>query len=55
VSGQLHAPAALAPRKEIPLYIFDRRLGGRREEENLPLPGTSPELSAVQPVASRNA
>jgi len=45
-SGQLHAPAALPPRKE-PQYPLDRRLGGRQsqsgrggeEKNSQPLPG----------------
>jgi hypothetical protein len=56
VSGQLHAPAALLPRKEPPVPL-DRRLGGpqsrsgRRGEEKIFELDSDP--SVVQPVASR--
>jgi hypothetical protein len=58
VSGQLHAPAALAQGK-IPWYPLVRRLGGpqsrsgcRGEEKNSqPLSGL--ELPIIQPVAQR--
>jgi hypothetical protein len=42
VSGQIHAPIALAPGKDSPLHPLDRRLGGPKsrgggcgEEKNL--------------------
>jgi hypothetical protein len=62
VSGQLHAPAALAPGKS-PRYPFYRRLGepqsrsGRYGEVNFfTLPGLELPLPlVVQPVASRYA
>jgi hypothetical protein len=58
VSGQLHAPAALPPGKEL-RYPLDRRLGGpqsrsgRRGEHSWPYRDLNPEPSVVQPVASR--
>jgi hypothetical protein len=60
MSGQLHAPVALPPEKEPPLYPLDRRLGGppnlsrRGEEEKIsPLPDPKSGLSTVQLVDSR--
>jgi len=58
VSGQLHSPAALSPRKE-PWYKLDRRLGGpqnrsgRDDEEKIPSPAreSNPRTPIVQPVA----
>jgi hypothetical protein len=58
VSGQIHTPAALPPRKE-PWYPLDRRLGGPQsrsgrggeEKNSQPLPGLEP--SIIQPVTQR--
>jgi hypothetical protein len=57
--GQLHAPAALPPRKEPPWCPLDRRLGGPQsrserggeEKNSQPLPGLEPPI--IQPVARR--
>jgi hypothetical protein len=58
MSGQLHAPAALSPRKEPPAPL-DRRLGGphnqsgrRGEKKILDLIGTRTPTPVAQPVAS---
>jgi hypothetical protein len=56
--GQLHAPAALPPGKEL-LVPLDRRLGGPQsrygrggeEKNSQPLPGIEPPI--IQPVAQR--
>jgi hypothetical protein len=58
VSGQLHSPASLTPRKE-PCYPLDRRLSGPQsrsgrggeEKNSQPLPGLEPPI--IQPVAQR--
>jgi hypothetical protein len=47
VSGQLHAPAALSPRKEqtVPVDQEDgASLGATEELKSLPLPGIEPRL-----------
>jgi hypothetical protein len=57
VSGQLHAPAALPPEKELPVPMY-RKLGGPQshsgrggEEKNSRPPGNRTPI--VQPVATR--
>jgi hypothetical protein len=58
VSGQLHAPTALPPRKR-PWYQLDRRLGGAQsrngrggeEKNSQPLLRLEPPI--IQPVAQR--
>jgi hypothetical protein len=54
MSGQLHAPAALARRKS-PRYPLDRRLGGpqSRSGRHGPYRDSNSDLSIVQPVGSR--
>jgi hypothetical protein len=59
VSGQLHGPAALPQRKELPVPVVDRSLDGPQsqpgrggEEKNSQLlPGLEP--SIIQPVTQR--
>jgi hypothetical protein len=58
LSGKLHAPAALPPRKS-PRYLLDMKLGGPQSrsgrcggEKNLALPGIETTW-AFQPVARR--
>jgi hypothetical protein len=61
VSGQLHAPAALPPRKDTPRYPFYRRLGGPQSRSGrygevkifYPTGTRTPAPLVVQPVASR--
>jgi hypothetical protein len=58
VSGQLHAPVALLPRK-VSRHPLDRRLGGPQgmsgcggiEKKSLPLPGIEPPFSSPKPTA----
>jgi hypothetical protein len=56
VIGQLHAPAALPPRKS-PQYPLDRRLGGPqswwRRENSWPYRDSNSDSSVSQPVVSR--
>jgi hypothetical protein len=57
VTGQLHAPAALPPRKKSPWYLLGMRLGGPQsrsghgdeDKNSQPLPGLQPPI--IQPVA----
>jgi len=59
VSGQLHAPVALIPRKE-PQYSLDRRLGGlqsrlgRGAEEKIPYRKSNPDRPACNLLYSLN-
>jgi hypothetical protein len=60
MSGQLHAPVALPPKKD-PWYALDRKLGGPQsrsgrggeEKKHRPRRESNPRTPIVQPVAQR--
>jgi hypothetical protein len=60
MSGKIHAPATLLPRKELSRYPLEGRLGGpqnwsgrRREKKSCSYWDSNSDLSSAKPVASR--